>query len=251
MGFFDLGMDKFNKGCEFYNKGNFSEAAYWFRKSADCNNAGGQSWLGSMYRDGQGVTQDYTQDYTQAVVWYRKAADQGDAFDQWSLGTMYRDGRGVTQDEATSLQYFAKAAETFLNMEGRGMYSKYWYGFMLENGTILILILQNSALMHRLQKKVENFPENQFLWTKTLKQDNFDKFDRKFGDHLQKAHQEALKFFRQTPERNRLKTDILNLREIFPEQGILFKDLIKTLIWPRRKCLEKCDDGRWQKTIEM
>ena len=65
-----------------------------------------------------------------------KVADQEDVFGQWSLGTMYRDGRGVTQDEATSLQYFAKAAETFLNMDGRGMYSKYWYGFMLENETI-------------------------------------------------------------------------------------------------------------------
>jgi uncharacterized protein len=38
--------------------------------------------------------------YAQAVTWSRKAADQGDAYGQIFLGLMYRDGQGVPQDYA-------------------------------------------------------------------------------------------------------------------------------------------------------
>ena len=42
-------------------------------------------YLGLMYYNGEGVTQDYKQ----AVKWWRKAAEQGDASAQYSLGLMY------------------------------------------------------------------------------------------------------------------------------------------------------------------
>ena len=47
-----------------------------------------------MYRDGQGVPQDYAQ----AVAWYRKAAEQGDNWGQYVFGAMYRDGLCVPKD---------------------------------------------------------------------------------------------------------------------------------------------------------
>ncbi|WP_442879021.1 tetratricopeptide repeat protein, partial [Chryseobacterium sp.] len=47
-----------------------------------------------MYRDGDGVKQDYAE----AVKWCVKAAEQGDAYAQYLLGDMYRDGHGVKQD---------------------------------------------------------------------------------------------------------------------------------------------------------
>ncbi len=47
-----------------------------------------------MYRNSQGVPQDYKQ----ALSWYRKAAEQGNAVAQNNLGNMYSSSQGVPQD---------------------------------------------------------------------------------------------------------------------------------------------------------
>ena len=47
-----------------------------------------------MYRDGQGVTQDYKT----AVKWYRLAAKQGYALSQGKLSVIYALGKGVIKD---------------------------------------------------------------------------------------------------------------------------------------------------------
>jgi TPR repeat protein len=46
-----------------------------------------------MYRNGEGVTQDYQE----ALKWYRLAAEQGYATAQNNLGVMYVMGKGVTK----------------------------------------------------------------------------------------------------------------------------------------------------------
>ena len=72
------------------------QAVKWYRKAAEQGNARGQTWLGSMYKNGFGVPQDDAE----AVNWYRKAAEQGDASGQIDLGFMYKKGRGVPWDDA-------------------------------------------------------------------------------------------------------------------------------------------------------
>ena len=62
--------------------------------AAEQGEATTQLSLGSMYDNGEGVPQDYTE----AVKWYRMAAEQGDATAQFNLGVMYRKGQGVPQD---------------------------------------------------------------------------------------------------------------------------------------------------------
>ena len=47
-----------------------------------------------MYRNGNGVTQDYAE----SVKWYRKAAERGYAWAQHNLGVMYTRGLGVVQN---------------------------------------------------------------------------------------------------------------------------------------------------------
>ena len=47
-----------------------------------------------MYKNGQGVPQDYKE----VVRLYRLSAEQGDAEAQSSLGVMYCKGKGVPQD---------------------------------------------------------------------------------------------------------------------------------------------------------
>ncbi len=82
-------------------------AADWFRKAAEQDNAKAQYNLGSMYNNGQGVAQDYKQ----AVDLFRKAAEQGNALAQNGLGTKYYYGQGVAQDYKQAVDLYRKAAE--------------------------------------------------------------------------------------------------------------------------------------------
>jgi TPR repeat protein len=66
-------------GAEAYARGDFVEAAKWFRKSADQGNATAQDSLGVMHVNGEGVPQDYVRAY----AWFNiaetnvPAADEG------------------------------------------------------------------------------------------------------------------------------------------------------------------------------
>ena len=67
-----------------YARGNYAEALVLFRALAieegSFAQAIGQYFIGRMFNNGEGVTQDYKE----AAKWYRKAADQGDADAQGS-----------------------------------------------------------------------------------------------------------------------------------------------------------------------
>jgi TPR repeat protein len=85
----------------------YSQAAVWYRKAAEQNDAMmAQYKLGLLYFEGQGVPQDYTQ----AAAWWRKSAEQGDLQAQWSLGLLYLDGQGVPQDYAEAYFWLDLAA---------------------------------------------------------------------------------------------------------------------------------------------
>jgi TPR repeat protein len=131
-----------------YTHGDFDQAAEHFRLANQVTrpvvgDAQAQSYLGMMYRDGQGVPQDYgkafdlfhkaanqdyapaqfflaemygnglgvQQDYTLAATWYRKAADQGFVNAEFVLGVMYHDGQGVPQDNAQAMELLSQAAD--------------------------------------------------------------------------------------------------------------------------------------------
>lgn len=88
-------------------KPNYSEAATWFKISAEQGHSGAQHNLALMYEEGLGVPQDYAQ----SLKWYLKAAEQGNAESQNNLGITYLKGQGVQQDDIESLHWFSKAAE--------------------------------------------------------------------------------------------------------------------------------------------
>ena len=78
-----------------------------YQESAAQGDAAAQYNLGFMYKNGQGVLQDYAR----AVEWYTKAADQGKALAQSKLGLMYKKGHGVTKDDRLALKLIRKAAK--------------------------------------------------------------------------------------------------------------------------------------------
>jgi len=98
--------DDFDDAIDVYQKGNYVQAIELFRLLAEQGNAGAQDNLGVMYRNGEGVTQDYQE----ALKWYRLAAEQGYATAQNNLGVMYVMGKGVTQDYVRARMWFNLAA---------------------------------------------------------------------------------------------------------------------------------------------
>jgi hypothetical protein len=61
--------------------------------------------LGSLYRDGRGVTKDYAQ----AKTWYEKSANLGRTFGMMRLGDLYLQGLGVPKDPAQARKWYEMA----------------------------------------------------------------------------------------------------------------------------------------------
>ena len=97
----------FQMGVQYYDAGDYANAAKHFRLAADAGDAHAQFNLGSMYKTGQGV---YQSDY-EAAKWFRKAAEQGYSMSQHNLGCCYKDGIGVSQNYYEAVKWFRKAAE--------------------------------------------------------------------------------------------------------------------------------------------
>ena len=98
--------DYYSKGKEAYDRGNYTEAVKWYRKSADLGDAAAQNGLGYCYEYGKGVGQDYAE----AVKWYRKSANQGNADAQYNLGNCYYHGKSVSRDYAAAAKWYRKSA---------------------------------------------------------------------------------------------------------------------------------------------
>lgn len=98
-------------GCEpstgmkaYFNK-DFATAAIKLEPCAERGDAKLQSLMGSLYRVGRGVTQNYKT----AARWYTLASEQGYARAQGDLGVMYATGQGVKKDFIKSLMWLEVA----------------------------------------------------------------------------------------------------------------------------------------------
>ena len=96
----------FEKGIEAYDRGDYVEAAKWYRLAAEQGNKVAQNNLGVLYAEGNGVPQDYTE----AAKWYRLAAEQGYSRAQYKLGASYDAGYGVPQDYILAHMWYNIAA---------------------------------------------------------------------------------------------------------------------------------------------
>jgi TPR repeat protein len=93
----------------------FEEAVKWCQKAADQGYAPAQYNLGVMYRQSEGVEQDFKE----AVKWFQKAADQGFVKAQHNLGVMYGIGEGVEQNYVTAYAWTSIAATNGHNIAPR------------------------------------------------------------------------------------------------------------------------------------
>ena len=80
----------------------WADTATAVRTLAEQGDAKAQYALGTMYRDGQGVTQDHTE----AVRWWRSAAEQGVLDATLALGNAYAGGAGIARDNVQAYMWF-------------------------------------------------------------------------------------------------------------------------------------------------
>ena len=72
------------------------------RVLAEQGDARAQFVLGTMYRDGQGVAQDYAE----ALRWWRKSAELGLIDAQFALGNIYAGGSGIARDNIQAYMWY-------------------------------------------------------------------------------------------------------------------------------------------------
>lgn len=90
---FALGQS-FDEGLSAAKRGDHATALENWTPLAKQGDALAQAFLGVMYRNGEGVPQNYAK----AAEWYRNAAEQGLAAAQYNLGAMYKNGEGVDRN---------------------------------------------------------------------------------------------------------------------------------------------------------
>lgn len=93
-------------GYAAYERQDYVTALRKWRSVAERGDRAGQSIVGAMYAQGQGVAQDYSI----AIKWYRLAAVQGEVKAQYKLAFMYANGQGVSRDNLRAYMWSYLAA---------------------------------------------------------------------------------------------------------------------------------------------
>ncbi|HBF37584.1 MAG TPA: hypothetical protein DDW50_09715 [Firmicutes bacterium] len=96
----------YNTGIDYYQAGNYTEAAKCFITASELGVAQAQNILADMYENGRGVKQSNPL----AVKWMTKAAEQGYALAQSNLGLIYEEGKIIAKDYNEALKWYRKAA---------------------------------------------------------------------------------------------------------------------------------------------
>jgi hypothetical protein len=114
-----------------YRSGDYATALRLWQKLAEAGDAHAENWLGVLYHNGEGVTQN---DAT-AAAWYRRAAEQGFAVAQFNLAAEYVAGAGVAHDDTQAAKWFGEAAKRGYVPAERELGTMYFRGRGVERST--------------------------------------------------------------------------------------------------------------------
>ena len=103
-------------------------AARLYRIAAQDGDPMAQFALGTMYRLGQGVSQDDTE----AVVWLRRSAEQGFAPAQHNLAMSYAAGEGLEVDNVEAVRWLRRSAAGNFAPAQHNLAVSYWDGVGVE-----------------------------------------------------------------------------------------------------------------------
>jgi TPR repeat protein len=174
--------EMYDAALKAYDEGDYTKAFSLFMASAERGYDLSQTYIGDMYRLGQGTERDEKK----AIEWYRKAANQGQRSAQMQLGDMYRKGQGVSKDEREAFKWYRVAAEQHL----------YEYA-QIKLGD-----------MYRLGQGVEKDEKEAIHWyTLAAEQGNAEAQTQlghiyRLGQGVKRDEDEAIKWYRRAAEQN-------------------------------------------------
>jgi hypothetical protein len=96
----------FTMGILKYVSRDYAAAYDEFKPLADQGDRSAQYYMGQMYRNGQGVEQNFKE----AFKWYRLAAEQGEVRSQHIVAQLYHRGVGVIQNHREAVKWYELAA---------------------------------------------------------------------------------------------------------------------------------------------
>ena len=102
-----IALADLNAGLKAAKKGDFMTALSELKPLAENGDERAQYYVGMIYNSVW-----VGQDFLEAVKWHRKAAIQGMAAAQFRLGTMYKNGHGVTEDFEEAVKWYSKRRPT-------------------------------------------------------------------------------------------------------------------------------------------
>lgn len=111
-----------------YNNKEFDYAFKNFMYHAEQGNEIAQHWIGLMYFNGDGVTQDYNEAYK----WFLKACDGGNDASKTFLAYMYFEGLGTEKDFNKAYNIYFETAEGGHDFSKYQLARMYYYGYGTE-----------------------------------------------------------------------------------------------------------------------
>lgn len=112
-------------GHIYINDGNATRAIDWYKKAAEHGEAYADTCIGEIYRNGNGIEQNYEKAYG----YFKKAANNGEPEAQNYLGLMFLQGEHVKENDEKAVAYFQQAAEQELPVAQYNLGSCYYNGW--------------------------------------------------------------------------------------------------------------------------
>lgn len=121
----DSSLAMLRLGHIYINDGNATRAIDWYKKAAEHGEAYADTCIGEIYRNGNGIEQNYEKAYG----YFKKAANNGEPEAQNYLGLMFLQGEHVKENDEKAVAYFQQAAEQELPVAQYNLGSCYYNGW--------------------------------------------------------------------------------------------------------------------------
>lgn len=139
-------------GQKAYEARDYMAAARFYELAAGQGDAVAQHRLGTLYFNGQGVTQSDER----AVALFHNAADQKLSDAQYYLGTLYKVGRGVEMSKQRAAELLREAADQNHSAAQFTLASLYFYGQGVPQSKDVALIwLKRAAALGNLSARAK------------------------------------------------------------------------------------------------
>lgn len=115
--------DPASEGFKFYQAGDYTSAAEKFAAAANAGNSRAAGYLGTMYKDGQGVPKDINK----AVSLLEQSAKGGELEAAFILGQIYSGSQGIPRNNGIAKQWYETAFTGFsTKASGGDVEAMYW-----------------------------------------------------------------------------------------------------------------------------